>query len=58
MAKKFTSYTNEVFIGSIIGNDLLDKVVEYIRDNLRPEDIFEDDELEEWAKDSGFVKPE
>ncbi len=58
MAKKFTSYTNSAFIGAIIGSDLLDKVVEYIRDNLRPEDVFDDDELSEWAVDSGYVKPE
>ena len=58
MAKKFTSYTNQAFTGSIIGGDLLDKVVEYISDNLRPEDVFEEDELKEWANDNGYVKPE
>jgi hypothetical protein len=58
MAKKFTSYSNSAFVGTVVGADLLDRVAEYINDNLRPEDIFEDVELEEWATDNGFVKPE
>lgn len=58
MAKKFTKYVNEVFIKSVIGDDLLDKVVEYIKDNLHPEDVFDEDELNSWAEDNGFVKPE
>ena len=58
MAKKFTSYTTGRFSENVFGADILDKVVEWIRDNLRPEDIFEDDELAEWANDSGYVKPE
>lgn len=58
MAKKFTSYTNSAFIGTVVGADLLDRVVEYINDNLRPEDIFSDEELGEWATDNGYVKEE
>lgn len=58
MAKKFTSYTNQQFIKSLVGDDLLDKVVEYIKDNMHPDDIFEDAELSVWAEDNGFVKPE
>jgi hypothetical protein len=58
MAKKFTSYNNERFAKELLGDDLLDKVVEYVKDNLHPDDVFDDSDLEEWAKDNGFVKPE
>jgi len=36
------------------GNDL----VGWVRDNLSPGDVFDDDALEGWAMANGFVKPE
>jgi hypothetical protein len=58
MAKKFTSYTNGQFMKEFFGDDLLDKVVEYVKDNFHPDDIFDESDLEEWARDNGFVKSE
>lgn len=58
MAKKFNSYSNERFVKEFLGDDLLDKAVEYIKDNLHPDDVFDESELEEWARDNGFVKSE
>jgi hypothetical protein len=58
MAKKFSSYTNQQFTKDFIGDDLLDKAVEYIRDNFHPDEVYDELDLEEWAKDNGFVKPE
>lgn len=31
-------------------------VLEYIQQNFYPWDIFEDDELDEWAEKNGYVK--
>lgn len=58
MAKKFNSYSNQKFTKEFIGDDLLDKAVEYVRDNLNPEEVYDEADLIEWAKDNGFVKPE
>ena len=35
---------------------LLDDVCEWIRENLSPEDVFSDKQLESWAFESGFQK--
>lgn len=53
---KFNSHANQQFIKELVGDDLLDRAVEYIKDNIRPEDIFSEEELGEWAEDNGFVK--
>ena len=31
-------------------------IVDYIEDHLRPEQVFTQEQLEEWARDEGFVK--
>lgn len=36
--------------------EMLSKSIEWISQNLGPEAVFEKDQLEEWAKDNGFVK--
>lgn len=34
----------------------IDKIVDAARDYLRPEDIFQVEELEGWAEDNGFIR--
>lgn len=40
------------------GCEFLDKIVEWIASNVNPEDVFDSNELEEWALDNGFEKQE
>lgn len=58
MSKKFNSYSNTHFGKELIGENLLDRAVEYIRDNLHPNEVYDEDDLKEWAIENGFVKPE
>lgn len=32
----------------------LDEVIEWIKNNLNPEDVFDEDDLIEWAEDNGY----
>ena len=54
--EKFNAHSNQQFTKELIGDDLLDRAVEYIKDNMHPDDIFSDEELAEWAEGNGFVK--
>ena len=58
MAKKFSGYTNQQFGKELIGDDLLDRAVEYVRDNLNPDEVYDKEDLEEWAANNGYVKEE
>ena len=33
-----------------------DEIIDYVGRNMRPEDVFYDDQLREWALDNGFVE--
>ena len=35
-----------------------DEIIDYIASNKRPEDVFSEAELREWALDNGFVEEE
>jgi hypothetical protein len=39
-------------------NRLIDNIVGEIKSYMKPEDVFDDDELEKWALENGFVKEE
>ena len=43
------------FIADVIGDALLEKTIEWIAHNLAPEDVFTQDQLEDWAKRNGYV---
>lgn len=37
--------------------DIEDKaIIEWVKDCLRPEDVFPESDLEDWAESNGFVK--
>ena len=36
-------------------DDLLDKAIEWIKSNMSPEDVFDDEQLEEWANTNAFI---
>jgi len=45
-----TAYEDKKF-----GAEFLDQIVEWISDNLEPEDVFSAEQLQEWARDNGYV---
>ena len=38
--------------------DVLDNMIDWINDNLAPEDVFDEEILNDWALENGFVKAE
>lgn len=49
---------NKAFVDSIFPQYPLDEAIDWIQNNLEPEDVFSDEKLKEWAENSGFVKDE
>ena len=45
------------FIDNLISSDMLELAIEWIRDNLEPEDVFTDEQLGQWAVDSDYLPP-
>lgn len=52
---KFGHRVEDDFTTSVFG-DILGEVVDWIVDNLLPEDIFSEKQLEEWAEANGFTR--
>jgi len=46
------------FISEVISSTLLEQAMQFIADNFEPGDIFEEDELREWANENGYIKEE
>lgn len=44
------------FISDLMPDDLLDEAIDWIKSNMSPDDVFDKSQLEEWAKDNGFVE--
>lgn len=40
------------------GTTLLDAAIEWVKDNMKPDDVFDNTDLSTWAEDNGFVKEE
>lgn len=51
-----TYLQDNAFIKSIIDSDLLRNAIDWISQNMSPEDVFSKDQLETWAENNGFVK--
>jgi hypothetical protein len=52
----FDKKSNAKFILDVVNQDLLDVAVVWIGDNLEPEDVFSQRQLEDWAFADGFRK--
>lgn len=54
----FSSKIREKFIDEvdIPPSDLLDEVVDWIRNSLEPDEVFDNHQLEDWAFEKGFKK--
>lgn len=53
---RFSQQNNENFIEAVLNQDLLDVAVVWIGDNLVPDDVFSEDQLEAWAEDNGYTR--
>lgn len=51
---RFSQKNNENFIEAILNQDLLDVAVVWIGDNLVPDDVFSENQLENWAETNGY----
>ena len=53
-----TRKQDQDFIADMINRTLLDEAVRWIANNLRPEEVFSDADLAEWANDNGYRESE
>lgn len=53
---KFTTGLSKSFASQILDTSfLLDESIDWIKNNLSPEDVFDRIQLEDWANNNGFV---
>ncbi len=48
---------NNAFLSALFPGWLLDDAIEWIEDNLAPDDVFDIETLDEWAEANGWVRP-
>jgi len=53
-----TSKEDSDFISEVISQTLLEESMQWIGDNLNPEEVFSERKLAEWATENGFVEGE
>ena len=53
---RFTLQTEDDFTMSVFGGIFLDTVVGWVADNLDPENVFSESQLENWALENGFTR--
>lgn len=46
------------FIKAMISKTLLEEAADYIAGNFKPEDVYPEQKLRDWAIDNGFVEKE
>lgn len=47
---------DQKFMKDMIPQSFLEDAIDWIKNNMNPEDVFPPSDLEIWAKDSGFIK--
>jgi hypothetical protein len=47
---------NDSFAAALLPRWLLDEAIDWISSNMEPEDVFDNNQLDSWAEDSGYVK--
>ena len=51
-----THATEKQFVEAVTDSNMLHLAIQWIKTYLSPEDVFNDDELAQWATDNGFVE--
>lgn len=46
------------YMENVFGEEFLDKVIDWIKDNYEPDDIFDEGPLVAWARENGYVLEE
>ena len=57
-SKQDQAFFEEAILHTIACEILLNRSIEWIAKNLRPEDVFRHDLLEVWARNNGYVEDE
>ena len=58
MPRSTTTIEDQKFIADVLSTSLLEDSIQWLQDNLSPEDVFEKSVLTEWAEENGFVQEE
>lgn len=51
-----TATQDKNFLHDVIGTGLLECAIDWIKNNLEPEDVFSKEQLESWAEDNDYEK--
>ena len=51
-----TNGQDKAFRDTLIADDLLDTSIEWIQNNLDPDDVFNEAQLQDWALSNGYKK--
>jgi hypothetical protein len=51
-----TAKQDRQFVDAIIDTTILESAIDWIANNLRPEDVFDEKDLETWAEESDYIK--
>ena len=55
----YTTYKQETeFLSNVISSRLLEDSIRWIKENLNPDDVFDEKQLSSWALDNDFTKEE
>lgn len=54
--KVTTSQQDKNFIYNVIPDDLLEQSIDWIKENLSPEEVFDEKQLEDWAEQNRYKK--
>ena len=44
------------FVSEVISSSALENAIDWIKEKLEPEDVFDKDQLENWAEQNGYIK--
>jgi len=53
-----TARQDREFIEEVINQGLLEAAIEWIQNNLAPDEVFAEKQLTVWAEDNGYIKEE
>jgi hypothetical protein len=54
--RRTTNSEDADFIKAVISTTLLEEAAKYIAENFDPEDVYSEEQLENWALENDFVK--
>ena len=49
-----TAAQDRRFLDEIVGTGLLENAIEWIKDNLEPDEVFDEKDLDRWAQENNY----